>query len=245
MLNKKIKDLRAFLSETLQRYDYEKLNLNDNEFADSLKITCYFIEEKIISTIEYYQYNQAPITEIENAKGKCKDLTDLLNKYKNELIELGIYPNEYLSFKKDLNDAFDFELSINTKELLPNYLEIENQFLDVIKIKAPEADIGKNPFPSIFIGDSNSTFILFQKFIENDISDPYTDYSYIFQQMKKDGFIMEVKHKTFYNWLLKENYITKKDFEKFENNLNLKSLQKSHSEKRLNKYLILKEAYCL
>lgn len=135
MYNRKIKDLRAFLTETLYNYEYEKINLSENEFANRLKMTCYFINEKIISTIEYYQYNAAPITEIEKAKDKCKDLSILLDKYKTDLTKLGINPNEQLSFKKEVNDAFDFELTENTKELLPNYLEIKKEFLDCIHIE--------------------------------------------------------------------------------------------------------------
>lgn len=135
MYNQKIKDLRAFLTGTLHKYEYEKINLSDNEFAERLKMTCYFIDEKITSTIEYYQYNKASITEIEKAKDKCKDLSILLNKYKTELTKLGINTNKQLSFKKEVNDAFDFELTENTKELLPNYLEIEKEFSDCIHIE--------------------------------------------------------------------------------------------------------------
>ena len=65
------------------------------------------------------------------------NLSILLNKYKTELTKLGINPNEQLNFKKELNDAFDFELIGSTeekpKEPLPNYLDIKKEFEDFIK----------------------------------------------------------------------------------------------------------------
>lgn len=138
---KKIVDLRNFITQTLYDYEYEKINSSDNEFADRLKLICYFIDEKIKTTIEYYQYNKASITEIEKAKDKCKDLSILLNKYKTELTKLGINPNEQLSFKKEVNDAFELTggYEEKPKELLPNYLEIKKEFEDFIKIEAPES----------------------------------------------------------------------------------------------------------
>lgn len=247
--NNRIQSLRSFLNTTRQMYDYQKINLSNSDFTNYLKITCYHINEKIFSTIQYYQYNRASIINIEKAKEKCKDLSILLNKYKTELIKLDINPDEYLSFKKEIDDAFDFELTENLEGLLPNYLEIQKEFLDYINIRSSTNEtIVKqtvNLFTTIFKGDTNLAFLLFQKFIENDIADPYTDYSFIFQQMKKDNLITDVKHKTFYSWLFEQKYITESDFDKFEINRNLKSLQKSHSEKRLNKYLRLKEAYSL
>lgn len=130
--NNRIQSLRSFLNTTRQMYDYQKINLSNSDFTNYLKITCYHINEKIFSTIQYYQYNRASIINIEKAKEKCKDLSILLNKYKTELIKLDINPDEYLSFKKEIDDAFDFELTENLEGLLPNYLEIEKEFLDYL-----------------------------------------------------------------------------------------------------------------
>ena len=144
----KIQDLRNFLSIAKEEYEYEKINLSDNDFENRLKRMCYFIEEKIYSTIEYYQYNEASITEIENAKGKCKDLTILLNNYKIELTKYGINQNEYLTFKKEIDDAFDFDLTKKTKKLLANYLEIKKEFEEILESINIEASIKTTKYKS-------------------------------------------------------------------------------------------------
>ncbi len=233
---KKIVDLRNFITTTLTDYEYEKINSSDNEFVDRLKMICYFIDEKIISTIEYYQYNKAPITEIEKAKDKCKDLSILLNKYKTELTKLGINPNEQLSFKKEVNDAFDFELTENTKELLPNYLEIKKEFEDFIKIETSTKEKPQqinNLFETYFINET--AFNNFEKYIKDEyILDEFSDFSYLFQRMKKENLIIPKTHIDFAEWLNKKGYLKNNGLDRIIINKGFKS--KPYSVNRENNY---------
>jgi hypothetical protein len=133
--NDKIQSLRSFLNDTNLMYDYQKTNLNSDEFKSYLKSTCVIIEEKLTSTIDYYQHTKSGELEFKKAKEKYKDLFILLKNYKLELISLGITESEYLAFKKDTETAFDFDIDTKKKsEPLPNYLEIKKEFEEFIKI---------------------------------------------------------------------------------------------------------------
>lgn len=133
--NNKIDSLRAFLSISKEMYHSNKIDLTNSDFLEWLKFSCYEIEQEMIETITYYQHNKASLKTIETAKDKCKDLSILLNKYKLELLSFGFGANEYTIYKKELKDAFDFELTKNTKELLPNYLDIRKEFSEFINIE--------------------------------------------------------------------------------------------------------------
>ena len=133
--NDKIQSLRSFLNDTNLMYDYQKTNLNSDEFKSYLKSTCVIIEEKLTSTIDYYQHTKSGELEFKKAKEKYKDLFILLRNYKLELISLGNTESEYLAFKKDIETAFDFDIDTKKKsEPLPNYLEIKKEFEEFIKI---------------------------------------------------------------------------------------------------------------
>ena len=140
--NDKIQSLRSFLNNTKQMYDYQKINLSNSDFVSYLKSTCYDIEVEINSTNAYYESNKAISTEIREALEKCEDLSILFLKYISELNELGIDKNEFLSFRKERKDAFDFDLEPKKKkEPVDNHLEIAKEFkeiLDSIKIEVPE-----------------------------------------------------------------------------------------------------------
>lgn len=142
--NNKIDSLRGFLSITKQMYDYQKINSSESDFLDWLKFKCFEIEVEITTTIDYYQHNPASIKTIEKAKDKCKDFSILLHKYKLELFNGGFNESEYLAYKKERKDAFDFELTNETKIPLDNYLEIKKEFEDFIKIENLQNDKAKN-----------------------------------------------------------------------------------------------------
>lgn len=149
--NDKIQSLRTFLNITKQMYGDQKIDLSSSEFISYLKNTCYDIEVKINSTDTYYQSNKAITPEIREALEKCEDLSILFLKYIADLNQLGIDKNEYLNFRKERNDAFDFRLGPKeNKEPVENHLEIAKEFekiLDSIKIETStetKKSTGKN-----------------------------------------------------------------------------------------------------
>jgi len=99
----------------------------------------------------------------------------------------------------------------------------------------------KNPFPRIFTGDNNKTFTLFEAFTNNHIIDKYIDFSFIFQQMKHNGYILDIKHLKFMEWLNKNNYLTEKEYEDFKVKNSFRSLSKCAVGTRLNLYYKLQE----
>lgn len=166
--NDKIQSLRSFLNDTDLMYNYQKTNLNSDEFKSHLKSTCVIIEEKLTSTIDYYQHIKSGEIEFKKAKEKYKDLFILLRNYKLELTSLGITESDYLAFKKDIETAFDFDIDTKKKsEPLPNYLEIKKEFEEFIKIGNVEIKEKQ-----IFTGqreEANKLFnYLVQKYRKND-----------------------------------------------------------------------------
>tara|TARA_R110002124_G_scaffold200960_2_gene367530 strand:- start:3970 stop:4680 length:711 start_codon:yes stop_codon:yes gene_type:complete len=101
----------------------------------------------------------------------------------------------------------------------------------------------KNPFPTIFIGNDNRAFNVFNDF-SNDITDSYQDYSFIFQKMKSktENLIKNrCSHKEFMNWLFENKYITKSIYDDF-------IVEKSFSTKydrgmRQTRYYTIKERH--
>lgn len=144
--NDKTQSLRSFLNNTKQMYDYQKINLSNSDFISYLKSTCYDIEVEINSTNAYYESNKAISTEIREALEKCEDLSILFLKYISELNELGIDKNEYLSFRKEIKDAFDFDLvPKKKKEPVENHLEIAREFKEILGSIKIETSIKEQP----------------------------------------------------------------------------------------------------
>jgi len=84
---------------------------------------------------------------------------------------------------------------------------------------------------------------LFFEFVEKHILDPYTDFSFIYQQMRELRLIERLTHFEFAEWLLSEKIISENVYEKISDNRGFKSLTKSTNANRLNDFLILKEKY--
>ena len=84
---------------------------------------------------------------------------------------------------------------------------------------------------------------IFLEYSKNYILDPYTDYSFIFQQMKKDRLIHSTTHLDFAEWLNDSGFIKNKDLDKIILNKGFKSLNKSTSDKRLNNYHIISNKF--
>ncbi|WP_371271698.1 hypothetical protein [Flavobacterium sp.] len=217
-------------------YYSQKNDLSNNDFLEWLKLSCFQIEEEIENTIDYYQLkeNEVSLKTIEKAKDKCKDLSMLLNKYKLELFNGGFNESDYLAYKKELKDAFDFDLTKEKKELVENHLEIKKEFLDIIKIEAPQQKINSTISNSFFI--ENTSFEKFNQYLELHIVEPYVDYSYLFQRMLKENIIVRKKHLDFTNWLFTNRYITENIKDLFIEKGSFRSLSKSYSTQRENNF---------
>lgn len=239
--NNKIDSLRAFINLSKEMYHSQKNDLNNNDFLEWLKLSCFQIDEKIVDTIEYYQYNVASIKTIEKAKDKCKDLSILLNKYKLELFNDGFSESDYLAYKKVLKDAFDFDfdLSKETKEPLVNYLEVKKEFEDFVKIETSTQTLKQNKNLSLSI---NSIFTettskdKFINYLKLHIIEPYVDYSYLFQRMLDENIIVKTKHLDFVNWLYENKHITENIKDLIIKNNGFRSLSKSYSTQRENNF---------
>lgn len=251
--NDKIQSLRSFLNNTKQMYDYQKINLSNSDFISYLKSTCYDIEVEINSTNAYYESNKAISTEIREALEKCEDLSILFLKYISELNELGIDKNEYLSFRKEIKDAFDFDLEPKKKkEPVENHLEIAREFKEIlgsIKIETSTNETivkqTTNPFPEIFKGFDNRNYLLFKNYTEKHIIDKYADYSFIIQKMKKDEsrILKQLTHLEIMKWLKDNNFINDKDYEIFIGKGSF-ATQYLNKADRINNYnLIIKELF--
>lgn len=104
-----------------------------------------------------------------------------------------------------------------------------------------ESKESSNPFLHIFIGDSNKPFELFSQYLGQYLIEPFIDFSFIYQQMKKDGYIHKMQHLSFAEWAKKEQLINKKLLDDIYEKKSLRSLRKATSTHRLNNYKLLKD----
>ncbi|MDQ3022685.1 MAG: hypothetical protein M3R36_19290 [Bacteroidota bacterium] len=105
----------------------------------------------------------------------------------------------------DTKGTWSKELNKNVIEPIINYLErIAPLQSGVIKHEKTDAKVPENPFPKIFINYKG--FQIFEAFKTEIITDAteYADYSFLFDNLKKDEFIHDMKHKTFIEFLGKE-----------------------------------------
>lgn len=82
---------------------------------------------------------------------------------------------------------------------------------------------------------------IFLQYRNQYIIDTYTDFSFIFQQMKKDKLIHSITHLDFAKWLNDSDFIKNKDYDKIISNKGFKSLNKSTSTIRYNNYINITE----
>lgn len=136
--------------------------------------------------------------------------------------------------KKDVTIASKIDLEIDKLGQLRK-LEIDEK-----KTGTPSSE-NKNPFPLIFTGDDTKSFTLFDTFTKQHLIDKYIDFSFIFQQMKYNGYISDVKHVKFMNWLKENQYITDKEYSYFIEQNSFRSLKKCAFGTRVDLYLKLEE----
>lgn len=161
-------------------------------------------------------------------------ITDILaTKTKIENFEPGV--TYYIAQPTTDNRIRDYE---------NNYKELIELFLDKVEFgttrptdTAPKNS--QNPYPLIFTGIDNKTFSLFEAFTKQHILEPYIDFSFIFQQMKFNGYILDIKHLKFMQWLHENNYLNDKEYSAFKIEKSFRSLKKCAFGTRVNLYLQL------
>jgi len=194
-----------------------------------------------------------------------QEVDDLLKFHKNLKLKGEIdFESKFVKFHNYLLDN-SHKLKTLPKKILENFdLQIQFYLLEyntqsqvdrrklqfeLIRIKEINLIIREligiakpNPYEGVFKGDDDKSFRLFEKFIKKHYLNPFTDFSFIFQYMKNDGYILDLKHKFFMEWLYENSFIQEKDFRKFMDRLNFTALSKLNDSSRLNSYLEIKEA---
>jgi hypothetical protein len=204
----KIKDLRSFLVDKKESLQHHITNLTGDKLISLLKMDCYFIEEKINTTIAYFQYVELDCVTKEKVMDKLKDLNILLIQHKEELLKLDFNENDYLSFKKEKKDAFDFELQSDIVEpkrkLLSNHKEIENEIKEFIKIDKSEnnKDFDKKIKPELTFYDFIYNVVDKGKFAvdlkKEFINDSGIDFKIIICLLKDEGIFCYTAFAPFY-----------------------------------------------
>ena len=193
------------------------------------------------TTQEYINNEIEKINNIEAENKKIFNLSD--DKFCDWLRNK--YPVKFENSDIKNNNLKEHPFFIYQKKYFePN--EFEDYRITLYKQKLNELPIKTDNFKHIYddsIFKNNNAFLIFTEFINNDVPDPLTDFSFIFQNLKKDNLIHSLKHKEFYNWLLEKEFITNRDYCIIDNNNGFKSLSKCFSSKRSNKYIRLKEKY--
>lgn len=116
--------------------------------------------------------------------------------------------------------------------------QLTNQELSTSKVCIEE----QNPYPLIFTGNDNKTFVLFDSFCKQHILDKYIDFSFLFQQMKFNGYIRDIKHLNFMKWLYQNNYLTQNEYSVFIIERSFRSLKKCAFGTRVDLYLKLQKS---
>lgn len=80
---------------------------------------------------------------------------------------------------------------------------------------------------------------LFDEYVSNYILDPYIDYSYLFQRLLHQKFIIRLTHLQFMDWLTEKEYITDRVKNVFLEKEGFRSLNKSTSSSRENNFNIV------
>jgi hypothetical protein len=163
------------------------------------------------------------------------DYSDKLNKLPRNILENLELQIQFVFIE------YNTLTQIKRKKLQFEYLRLKEVKLNIEKLIKEEGN-NKNTFQDVFEGIDDSAFKLFKKFINRHYLDPYTDFSFIFQYMKKDGYIGDLKHKVFIKWLYENNYIKEKDFQKFMEKSGFRAYSKLNDSSRLNTYLEIKKS---
>jgi hypothetical protein len=91
-----------------------------------------------------------------------------------------------------------------------------------------------NPYPQIFV--STDVYNKFLTYTKKHIIDTYQDYGYLFQRLKHEKLIYDMKQKTFIDWLFEYGYINEKELDNIIIKECFYTLIKSSSAQRENNF---------
>ncbi len=154
-------------------------------------------------------------------KGCSSELNSLKNSIELNDIQKQViiaYSKQYLTFRESLLNYYKDILTTNTGNA-PSTNDLQE---------------AQNSFPDIF--KSGTTYNQFISYTEKHIIDPYTDYSYLFQNLLNKELIHKTAHKDFFLWLWNNDFLSEKRYEEFFETGFFKSLTKSYSVQRNNNF---------
>ena len=218
-------------NENLELFEKEEIDFDDIAYIK--KIYLHFIS--ILSNRHHTRqgvYNYIPYLNDENYNVFCliirkriNYLEELLFKKGIEIIKTKDNPIPELGWNGRMKISFKRNLKIITEN------EIKQQFQTI-----------KNQIPKHQTIFCNNGFELFEAFSKLHIIDKYIDFSFLFQQMKFNGYILDIKHVKFMDWLLENEYINSKEHKTFLIEKSFRSLKKCAFGTRVDLYLKLKNS---
>lgn len=249
-------------------------NLNFKDYQDFLNLTfdfsCCFTE--IVKSINQTNagFDGVVKHDVLDNLGRTQSSIDFFkNVNKNLVSELDIInfidertENELSKLELLKKDLETFEVNFSANEVVESLLnnkvypsksisDLFEKFKEIVLVKIEKKQTQsvlenqQNPFPSIFTGIDDKTFNLFKTFTKEHNIDPYIDFSFIFQQMKYNGYILDIKHVKFMDWLKEYKYINENEYSKFKIEKSLRSLKKCAFGTRLDLYLKLQKRIIL
>lgn len=229
--SEKWKQLKGYFNHYSISYENFDFSKPENEIIEYIRILYSNIDEQLNNALVYLQTNAIDKMEKNKILVYCKELNKLKFDCLDKLNSLNSKPLDYELILFDYMDLME-----KPKQIVSKYFyEIENEFNEFIKIEVSKNKENTiNPFPDIFKGTDNKTFTLFKNFSEKHIIDWYQDYSFLFQKMKKDDYLHNVKHLDFMQWLKSNKYISEKTLDAF---IRLETFSKKYnSAQRINNY---------
>jgi hypothetical protein len=172
---------------------------------------------------------------------------DLMNSILKEIENLDYFKKKEILIKYKYLSLTDEDLFVDKKDkTLASKIDLEIERLTQLnelerEIQETTINENKNPFPKIFSGNDAKTFTLFETFTKQHIIDKYIDFSFLFQQMKYNGYISDIKHINFMNWLKENQYINDNEYSFFIIKNSFRSLKKCAFGTRVDLYLKLEE----
>lgn len=198
-------------------------------------------EDVILKSCEYIESISDVLTNMEYGN------EDLMDSILKEIENLDYFEKKEILIKYKYLSLTDEDLFVDKKDkTLASKIDLEIERLRQLnelktEIQKTTINENKNPFPKIFSGNDAKTFTLFERFTKQHIIDKYIDFSFLFQQMKYNGYISDIKHINFMNWLKENQYINDNEYSFFIIKNSFRSLKKCAFGTRVDLYLKLEE----
>lgn len=226
---KKVMRVKAFIGECDQNLnDDQKYNLFLKHYLSKNRGTTQ--QDFIKYQIDYFNKS---INEINNFdyQPKKEQLIKIAKSFLDKPQQIEDYVNKGIEKLKrsKSNQIKDFESLILDYKI--KYEVITGKGFEVVQKVENSLNTGFYPF---FHKDVFNCFELYIN--RNHIVEPYIDYSYLFQRLKKEKLILDIKHFPFMEWLKEKGYIKELLFEEFLKKESFRSLKKSFSIQRENNF---------